>query len=202
MTVFTEYQKDILEYIIKLSTNNSARALSEMTEGSVSLEAPKLELISINDIANIVGGSEALVTTVNLLFEGDVPGLISLIFSEQSAFNLVDILIGNKVGTTTKLDEMGESALGEVGNIVVSHFLKTLGTHAWMQLQPSTPMVVTDMAGAILSAAVLSIGGAPEEILFARTVFSDKKRDIESNLLLFVAPTVLKKILEIIEARR
>ncbi|HDP70458.1 MAG TPA: hypothetical protein ENN38_06600 [Actinobacteria bacterium] len=201
MITFSENQKNILGYIVERSMDTSAKALSEMIHREISLESPKLGLISLSNIVNEMGGSDNLVTCICLSFKGDVAGLVSIILSEESAFKLVDILLGNELGVTSELDEMGKSALGEVGNIVVSHFLRTLSTHTWLDLQPSVPMVVMDMAGAILSSLILNVGESPEEILFSETVFSDKSHDIDSKLFLFAAPSVLKKIFEVIEAK-
>ncbi|MDI6799694.1 MAG: chemotaxis protein CheC [Actinomycetota bacterium] len=202
MTVLSSERKDILSFIIKLSTEEAASALSEMTSNQVTLEVPEVDLVSLNNLINRMGGADKPVNCIYLAFEGDVFGLIAIVLSTESSYKLIDALMGEEIGTTSEMDDMGRSALGEVGNVVVTYFLRILGEHTWLNIVPSVPDVLTDMAGAILSSMVLSIGEEPDEVLFVRAIFKAEEHNIESNMFLFASPEVLKKIIDTLEVKQ
>lgn len=60
---------------------------------------------------------------------------------------------------------MVNSALGEVGNITVSSFLSALADRRQLDLRPTPPIVVDDLAGAILDAIVADVVGDLDSIM-------------------------------------
>ncbi|WP_454784172.1 hypothetical protein [Legionella sp. WA2024007413] len=80
----------------------------------------KEELAKINPNT---GG--AIIMTTPLI--GTLEGIASFILPVTSAFRLCDVLLHRKLGSTTQLGSIEESALLESGNIIVSCFLNALG---------------------------------------------------------------------------
>ncbi|MBI4733470.1 MAG: chemotaxis protein CheC [Rubrobacteridae bacterium] len=197
----SQQQKEVLERILKLSTDSSAVALSEMTTKQIFLKAPKLDVVSLDSLVTAVGGYESDAISVCLMFEGEISGNILLLFPGNSAFKLVSLVLQEDVDDQTELDEMSMSVLGEVGNLVSSYFLTTLSDHTHMSLSPSPPMVTQDMIGAIVSTAMLMLARAPEEILYIETDISDEHSKIEGFMMLFTDEDSLNLLLQVIEAR-
>jgi len=193
-------QREMLERIIKLSTDSSAVALSEMTSKSIFLQSPELNVVSLDSIINIAGGSESVTISVCLIFSGEISGNILLIFPRASALKLISLILQEDV-LREELDEMGVSVLGEVGNLVSSYFLSTLSDYTGLDLRPSSPMVVQDMVGAIVSSAMLMLERAPEEILYVKTELSDEFDKIDGHLMLFTDEDSLGILLQAIETR-
>ena len=104
--------------------------------------------------------------------------------------------MGQPPGTTTDLDEMEESAMGEVGNIMGSFFLNALSDATGLMLQPSPPAVMMDMAGAILDVALADILGDSDDALVVETSFSTEDRQIEGTLLVMPSPDLLRVLQE------
>ena len=119
-----------------------------------------------------------------------------LLYSPPTALALVDLLLGQPPGTTTDLDEMEESAMGEVGNIMGSFFLNALSDATGLTLQPSPPAVMTDMAGAILDVAMADILQESDDALVVETSFSTEDRQIEGTLLMMPSPDLLRVLKE------
>ena len=66
-------------------------------------------------------------------------------------------------------DEMTQSALREIGNILVSSFLIALTQLSGISLQPSVPALAVDMIGASLDAIFLEEGLLEDTVLFIDT---------------------------------
>lgn len=197
----TPKQKQMLERILKLSTDSSAVALSEMTDKSIFLKAPKLGVGSLASIINMAGGEEADAISICLIFDGQVKGNMLLVFPGQSAFKLIELVMQDEAGNRRELDEMGISVLGEVGNLVSAYFLSTLSDYTGMDLRPSSPMLSHDMVGAIISTAMLMLSRAPEEVLYIETEISSEHHKIEGYLMLFTDESSLELLLHAIESR-
>ena len=125
-----------------------------------------------------------------------------LLYSPATALALVDLLMGQPPGTTTDLDEMEESALGEVGNIMGSFFLNALSDATGLCLQPSPPAVMMDMAGAILDVALSDIMQESDDALVVETGFSTEDRLVEGMLLVLPSPDLLRVLQENIDDNR
>jgi chemotaxis protein CheC len=98
----------------------------------------------------VAGDPERAVVAIYLGIEGDLPGHILIAFSETMALGLVDMLLGQDVGTTTDLGELEISALAESGNVAGSFFLTTIADWSGLTLPPTPPVVIHEMCGAIL----------------------------------------------------
>lgn len=197
----TPKQKEMLERILKLSTDSSAVALSEMTCKPMFLQSPQIDIVSLGSLIDIAGGAESDAISVCLIFSGEILGNILLVFPGKSAFKLIGLVMQEEVDDSAGLDEMGLSVLGEVGNLVSAYFLSTLSDYTGLDLRPSSPMVVQDMVGAIVSSAMLMLERSPEEVLYIETEISDESDKIEGFLMLFTDESSLGSLLKAIEVR-
>ena len=110
------------------------------------------------------------------------------IYEPQTAFDLVDLLLGQAPGTTKELSDMEQSVLGEVGNIMGSFFLNHLANTTGQALQPSPPAVLMDMAGAILEVATVSVLEQSEYTYVIDTVFETSDRQVAGTFLVMPIP--------------
>ena len=111
-------QLDALKEIGNIGAGNSATALSQVINRRIDMNVPKVALVPLEAVPDLVGGPDAIVVGVFLRVYGKAPGNILFLLPKNSAFYLVDTLMGRPQGTTTKLDFMDESALMEIGNIL------------------------------------------------------------------------------------
>ena len=80
------------------------------------MNVPQVALVPIEDVPEFVGGPELVVVGIFLRVYGKAPSNILFLIPRESAFALVDTLLGRERGETTELDAMDESALMEIGN--------------------------------------------------------------------------------------
>ncbi len=69
------------------------------------------------------------------------------------------------------MEEMGRSVLLEVGNIVTASYLNALSQLTNLTFLPEPPLLVVDMAGAILGTVLAETNVAEDHILVLKTAF-------------------------------
>ena len=74
----------------------------------------------------------------------------------------------------TEFEEMGLSAMREVGNIITGAYLNSLSTLTNLKIYPTPPALTVDMAGAILSVPAIQFGIFGDKILMIQSQFYDE----------------------------
>lgn len=169
--------------IVTEGVTNAILGLGQMMGQEVILTSMKARQIAVKDAAELVGGPEETAAAIYLSISGPASGHMIVIYQPKTAFELIDMLMDEPVGTTTELGEMEQSVLGEMGNIFGSFFLNALGDATNLDLRISPPAVMMDMAGAILDAVLADIMLEMDEALVLETVFGTKDKQINGSFL-------------------
>jgi chemotaxis protein CheC len=120
-----------------------------------------------------------------------------LLFPVTRALECVDLMCGQKPGTTTEADDLAQSAIGELGNIVGSAFVNALADDLNLILHPSPPTILHDMAIALVQsvyAEVLSQGG---DVVMMDAVFEDQKGRTAGLLIVAPDPASIEPLLRV-----
>ena len=136
LTELSELQLDVLREIGNVGAGNSATALSRLIQRRIEMNVPHVALVPIEDVPEFVGGPELVVVGIFLRVYGKAPSNILFLIPRDSAFALVDTLLGRDRGETTELDAMDESALMEIGNILAGSYLNAFYTFTGMSMLP------------------------------------------------------------------
>lgn len=120
-----------------------------------------------------MGDPASEMACVHLLLEENLSGQSMLIFPVDSAHNLTDMLMDAPEGTPTSLGDLERSALAEVGNVIVSYFLNSIASLTGESLRPSPPVVLVDVPGEIVNAAITPVAVSIGDLLILETAFSD-----------------------------
>jgi chemotaxis protein CheC len=170
--------------LINSGAANAVSRLAQMVGREVSLTCLNLKTMSPAYAANMLGGPENLVVAVYLTIQGEARGHILLAYPPQTAFGLIDMILDNAPDTTEELGDLEESVLAELGNIVGSAFLNSVGDGTGARLRPTPPVVIVDMAGAVLSIALSDILQDHDEIYTMEAVFDTSDRQVSGVLLI------------------
>jgi chemotaxis protein CheC len=165
-------QLDALKEVGNVGAGNAATALSQIINRKIDMTVPKVAILPLGDVPDVVGGPEIMVAGVYLRVFGPAPSSILFLLPRESAFALVDMLMGRERGLTDHLDSMDESALLEIGNILAGAYLNALSFFTKFTLLPSIPALAMDMAGAILSVILSQLGQMGDHALVIETEFS------------------------------
>ena len=197
----TEVHLDALREISNVGMGNAATALSQMVSDTVELHVPAVKLADIVDVPDLIGGAERVVVGVTMQIHGDACGNILLVFPEQSARRLVKQLLGQEV-SGPRFDEMAESTLKEVGNILASSYLGAMGNLLNLMLIPSIPAFAHDMAGAVIDYLLIELSEGGDQALMIETEFHGRKLDdvISGHFFLLPDPASLEVLMGAIGA--
>lgn len=188
-------QMDVLREIGNVGAGNSATALSQIINRRIDMTVPNVSIVPIGDVPELIGGPDAMVAGVFLRVYGQAPSNILFIMPKESAYYLVDMLMGKQHGSTDKLDFMDESALMEIGNILAGAYLNALFTFTNISMIPSIPALAMDMAGAILSVVLVQLGQMGDHALVIETKFQAEDDGITGHFFLVPDPGSLETIL-------
>lgn len=188
-------QLDALREIGNVGAGNSATALSQIINRKIDMTVPEVAIMPLGDVPDVVGGPDVMVVGVFLRVYGLAPGSVLFLLPYESAFYLIDMLMGRPRGTTHNLDEMDESALMEIGNILAGAYLNALSHYTNLTLLPSIPALAMDMAGAILSVVLIQLGQMGDHALVIETEFLSEDDGIKGHFFLIPDPGSLNTIL-------
>jgi len=182
--------------LIVQGTANAISGLSQMLDLDIEVKTLSARKMPVIDTPDVLGGPEALTVGIYLSVTGTAGGHIFLVYTSPIALTLVDLLMGQPIGTTRSLEEMEASALAEMGNIMGSFFLSALADLTGLELLPSPPAVMMDMAGAILDAALADILRESDDVLIVETKFGVQDQEISGLFLVMPSPDLLRVLLD------
>ena len=191
----TPIQMDALREIGNVGAGNSATALSQIINKRIDMNVPKVAMVPLEAVPDLVGGPDAIVVGVFLRVYGKAPSNILFLLPQSSAFYLVDTLMGKQHGETKTLDFMDESALMEIGNILAGAYLNAFFSFTQISMLPSIPALAMDMAGAILNVVLVQLGQMGDQALVIETEFLAEDDGISGHFFLVPDPGSLSTIM-------
>jgi chemotaxis protein CheC len=149
----SETQLDALRELANIASGTAATALSQMLAREVEINVPRALALPPADAVDACGDPEQHVAGVVVPIQGDIDGIVLLMIPYEQAEILCGLL-GVEAHT-----EVGDSALREIGNILATSYLNGLGAMTGMELEPSPPLLHTDMLAAIVSSLLVGAAG-------------------------------------------
>lgn len=196
MASLTTRLEETMKKVAEDGARRAGRGVSGLLGQEFTIHVPHVRMGTSVDACDAVGGPESLVLGAYLSFSGDVTGHVVLLFPEQRALECADLMCGQPIGTTTEIDELTESAIGELGNVVGSGFINALADLTNLILHPSPPTIVHDMAIAMVETLYAEVMMQDGEVIMMDTVFEDSKGKTAGLLILAPDPSTLDIILE------
>lgn len=176
---------DILKEVGNIGAGNAATALAQLINKKIIMRVPEVNIMSFDEIIDVVGGPENMVAGIYLRFMGGINGNILFIIPYRNTLNLLDIIFGEKKRDLfCEFDSIERSALAEIGNILASSYLSAISSLTKMPLKPSVPALAIDMAGAILSVPLTYYGHVGDTALLINTVFEEGENLIKGHFFL------------------
>lgn len=170
----TENYYDVLKEIGNIGAGNAMTALSQMLQCKVDMKVPQVSLLEFAAVGEIMGGEEQIMLAVFLGVEGDITGSMMFMVEEKSARHLIQKITMGMLPQGSEFEEMGLSAMKEVGNIITGAYLNSLSTLTNLKIFPTPPALTLDMAGAILSVPAIQFGIYGDKILLIQSNFQDE----------------------------
>jgi len=195
-TKFTDSQISAWDGLIVEAVQDALGALTDMSGQEIRAEVVRPYKIDLTEIPDALGGADKVAVAVLLGIENIPAFHIALVHSPATAFNVVDIMIGNPLGTTTGLGELELSTLGEMGNIMGSFFLNKIGNTTGHELRPTPPSVRMDMTGAVLDYAIASLLMETDEVTMIEARYGTDTIKVDGVFAVMPSPQLQYAIVE------
>ena len=166
---------DVFREIGNIGAGNATTAVASMLQLRVDMKVPKVELMNITDFGTAICPEEEVIAGILLELQSDISGSMMFLMRLDSAHYLVNSLMGgyggNGEGDT--FNEMEQSALKEIGNIIAGSYLSAISAMTNLKITSSVPFLAIDMAASILSVPAIQFGQFGDKALLIETEFTD-----------------------------
>jgi len=195
----THVQIDALQELGNIGAAHAATTLSTMLSANISMSVPEIKMIDISEIYKYVGDEIAALVLFQINGEVKHGGYLLLYIPKTSVIRLTNAMLG-LTEVDRELDEMDESALLEVGNIMVSAFLDGTAELLNIIMLPSPPQLVIDMPHAAIESIIASQESEDiDEIVLFKTALVSDAHNIQSSIFLFPNHPMLEDIIRRLE---
>jgi chemotaxis protein CheC len=157
-------QLGVMHELATAGTRTAAATLSSLIGRPVGLGDPRGVALPVAEALDRCGPGDAVVTVIAVPTIGDLDGVAVMCMPPQTVQALCGLL-----GVSAD-DDIGVSALCEVGNILGASYLGALAEMTGLALEPGPPERIVDMRGAILASAFVANGDGETALLLESTL--------------------------------
>ena len=175
---------DTLREIGSIGTGNAATALSTLLGREVRITLPEVRIMGYNEAIEWIGGPEAVTAGVLVKMSGDMGGIMLSVQKLELVNIILEAMLGQSIQGYEDLAELEQSALIEIGNIMISAFVNALSGLAGIQVNLTVPAFAVDMQGAILAVPMAEYGGMSDYLMTIGGNFVCDGKEVPSHLLL------------------
>jgi chemotaxis protein CheC len=191
-------QSDAIQELGNIGAAHAATTLSQMLGSTIEMSVPAVTVVDLSRLADYMGEESAAMVAFEL--QGDIPhgGYILFYITRESAIRMTNTMLG-LTETNRPLSEMDESALLEVGNIMVSAFLDATAELLGFVMLPSPPALTIDMAHAAMQSLIAQMQEETNEVLLFSTELTCEEYKVDSDIIMMPERSTLNKIIELLE---
>jgi chemotaxis protein CheC len=191
-------QTDAVQELGNIGAAHAATTLSQMLMSPVEMSVPQIKVIDISQLGQYIGEESAALVVFEL--QGEIPhgGYIIFYITRASAVRLTNTMLG-LTDENRPLNEMDESALLEIGNIMVSAFLDATAELLGFIMLPSPPALTIDMAHAAMESLIAQMAEEVDEVILFSTELVCEEHKLDSDIILMPEYTTLTKIVGLLE---
>ncbi len=189
---------DLLREIGNIGIGNAVSSLSQLlNDQRINIRMPEVTVVSLGELPDQMESPEKVVAGIYVEVGGSIDLHMIFLLPLESARSITASVSG---GLVRELDEMGLSAVMEVGNIVTAGYINAFAGLTGFKLIPKPPAVAVDLTEAILGSILAEVQAAEDFVILIKTGFETGESDIEGFLCMIPArdsfEIVYKKLLE------
>lgn len=195
----TELERDIIREILNIGLARAADSFAVIAQERVLLEVPNIDLLMSDDILHRVRDYQTRHVPIQSDIRGDFNGTTLMFFSGQHVQRLSRVCLRMQTTETLELNELQESLLLEISNIITGALVTQLANILKANIYGAPPVApkgdIAENLQNLLPAQQL------QPLIFSViTQFSDRDNTVELPLMLFFDRVTFQKILEIIRS--
>lgn len=191
-----DFQRDALKELGNIGAGSAATALSQLLGKDISIDVPSIVMVPVEKMAEMVSREAKIVAAVYMRVFGEIQARALLIFPQDKVFLLLDLLMRRKLGATKEFGETEQSALKEIGNIIVSAYLNAIAKFIGLNSVPSVPALAVDMVDAIFETVSAELAEMGSDAMLIENEMTEEITNLKSKLFLIPDRNSMAKILE------
>ncbi len=172
---------------------DASRSMSKWLKRGVKISTEGFGRVPIDQVAACFDESNPIIALHCSLTE-QLQGHTLLGMSQDHGKQLVDLLMGQPVGTTTQLGELEISCLQETGNIISSAFVNSWSNWLDIHIEPAPPQYIFDLPEAVMASLIPDQALVNDEVFLAKTLFLLDDQWLEWVFMLLPAPSAMRTI--------
>lgn len=175
---------DTLREVGSIGTGNAATALSQLLNREVRITVPEVRIMGYNEAIEWIGGPEEITAGVLVKMSGQINGIMLSVQQLEFVNLVLESMLEQRIVEYSELADLENSALIEVGNIMISTFINALSGLAGVDINLTVPAFTVDMQGAILAVPMAEYGGQSDYIMTIGGNFVCDNKQVPCRLLL------------------
>ena len=190
---YSAVELDVLKEIVNIGGGHAATSLSQLIEKPVHMTVPVIEMMAYADVYEQIMPEETVIKAIVIKMMGDAEGVFLFTVDQQFSKDLVAMMLPDN---TTYSEEMANSALQELVNILVNSFLNAVMKLMDRNLITSVPIIIEDMFGAIMSSVYMEQSQYDDAVMIIKNEFYYLGDRLESSLYFIPKPGIIEKMLK------
>lgn len=196
----TDLEKDIIKEILNIGLARAADSFAVIAKDVVLLKVPDLQLTDPKEILKLVADYENTHVIIQSDIKGDFNGSTLMLFSDAQIERLSEVCLNIKMPYEGKLNDMQESLLLEISNIITGALVTQLANILKSNIYGSPPVAPKgDIADSLKD--ILAHHPLFQPMVFTvLTQFTNFTKVVELPLMIFFDTNTFIKILDIIRS--
>ncbi len=191
-----EMELDALKELGNIGVGKAATSLSQMLGKLVEMSVPKAMVVKIQDLHKVIDVEEMVAGVVTGLddVENGQAGFLYITFPEPSSQRLAEILLGDSSD-----EEMVNSTLMEIGNILSSAFCDATAEMLEITLIPTPPSFGRDFAIAVIDAIIAQLAEKSDYVVVFETKLEVSEEELEILVMLIPNERFVNYVFQMLE---
>ncbi len=166
--------------------------LYSFSQNHITLDSNRIQLIPITEVSSLFGEEEQVVYGVVMTLLEQPPIQYVMIMTKKSREKIVESIYGKDA---LEQDELADSILQELGNILGSSIANRLSRYIKRPIMTSTPHVLSDLLGAIFNSIISEREYVDDNLVFIDIALKVDNIPIKCTSFLLFDEDITNKLL-------
>jgi chemotaxis protein CheC len=192
-------QKDALRELGNIGASHAATTLSTMLNTPIMLNVPEISIMDFDEISKQIPHENSAMVIFTMEGQMAKAGYVILHVPKESVVQMTSIMLGMPIEADRDMNEMDESAINEIGNIMVSAFLDGTAELLGIIMLPSPPRTLFDYPKKVFDLIIQESNILYDNVVFFRTELICDEHELNLNIFMLPNPPVLQEIVRMLE---
>lgn len=196
LSKLSELEIEALRELGNIGVGHAATSLSQLLGKTVEMNVPRVEITEISRVHEVIKADKVVAGVVAGLNDIDkgLAGYLYIVFPDSAEKKIAEIMMIE--------EDMIESALTEIGNILSSSFCNATAEMLGAILMPTPPDFARDYLIAIIDALLAQLVAKWDRVIIFDTQLKDESQSVNIEVILIPSEGLMeyiKKLVDMVE---